>query len=264
MSDTVTSTEPVLYEVVDQHIAVLRLNRPKERNAVNGALAQALQAACQRAEADEQVRVGVLLSATPGVFCAGADLAEIAAGRGRELFTKEGGFAGFADLPRRKPWIAAIDGPALAGGCELALACDLLVASERSSFGLPEVSRGIIAAAGGAYRLPRVLPRQLANEMLLTGQPQPAERLHALGWINRLVPDAEVLDAALALARSVAGSAPLAVAETLAVAKQSPDLTDAELRQLSMQAVGRVLRSDDAKEGPRAFFERRAPRWTGR
>ena len=258
-------TGVVTLERLPEHVARVTLNRPPARNAVNAALAQALQAIVDELEADAQVRAVVLTGADAGgVFCAGADLKEVAAGGADALFTERGGFAGFVDAPRSKPWIAAVNGKALAGGCEIVLACDLVVASDDAAFGLPEVTRGLIAAAGGLYRLPRVLPRPVALELILTADTLSAADALRLGWLNRVVPAARVMDEALALARRITRNAPVAVRESLQIARQAADLDEAQLRTLSLQARKRVQATDDYKEGPRAFIEKRAPLWSGR
>jgi enoyl-CoA hydratase len=249
----------------DGHVALVTLRRPEARNAVNGAVAAALEAIVDATEADAEVWAVVLTGAAEGrVFCAGADLKEVSAGRGDALFTARGGFAGFVDAPRSKPWIAAVNGMALAGGCEIVLACDLVVAADDAAFGLPEVTRGLIAAAGGLYRLPRALPRQLALELILTADTLPAAEALRHGWVNRVVPAAMVVDEALALAGRITRNAPVAVRESLRIARQAADLDEAALRALSLQARTRVQTTEDYREGPRAFIEKRAPRWSGR
>lgn len=253
----------VLFEIVDDHVAIATLNRPEKRNAVNADLAQALRWIVKQVEADETIRVAILTSSLEGTFCAGADLGEIAAGRGYLLAPEDSGLAGFADARRVKPWIAAVRGNALAGGCELALAADMIVAATDSRFGLPEVKRGLFAGAGGVHRLPRALPRNIALELIATGDPLPAERAYALGLVNRLVPSADVLAEARKLAGEIAVNAPLSVRESLRVARLSAELSDAHMRLLSAKASREVGSSADAKEGPRAFLEKRAPRWTG-
>ena len=159
----------VLFERAGAHVALVTINRPAARNAVNGAVAQGMEAAVRETEADPAIRAVVLTGAGDAAFCAGADLKEVSAGGGAALWTEGGGFAGFVFAPRTKLWIAAVNGAALAGGTEIALACDLVVAAESASFGLPEVKRGLIAAAGGLYRLPRALPRAIALELIATG-----------------------------------------------------------------------------------------------
>src|SRR5438067_7641364 len=198
-------------------VGLIRINRPDARNAVNADVANGMEAAIDRLEDDPETWVGVLTGEGP-VFSAGADLKAIAAGQGNQLGTKRGGFGGITRRARTKPIIAAVDGPALAGGCEIALACDLIVASRAASFGLPEVKRSLAAAAGGLFRLPRILPPAVAMELILTGDPLPAERAHALGLVNELVAPGEVLRAALALAERVSANAPVAVRESRRVA----------------------------------------------
>ena len=254
----------VLSQRLDGHIALVTLNRPEVRNAVNGELARALEAVVLELEAVDQVWAVVLTGAGPGVFCAGADLKEVAAGRGEQLFTERGGFAGFVYAERCKPWIAAVNGKALAGGCEIVLACDLVVASDDAAFGLPEVSRGLIAAAGGLIRLPRVLPRNLALELAVTGDPMDVKRAEMHGLVNRVVPAGQVVAEAVALARRINRNAPVAVRESLQLARVAAELSEADARTLTLAARERVMRSEDYKEGPRAFVEKREPRWTGR
>ena len=254
----------VTLERLPEHVARVTLNRPQARNAVSAALAAQLEAIVDATEADPDIRAVVLTGADAhGVFCAGADLKEVAAGRADALFTARGGFAGFVDAARSKPWIAAVNGKALAGGCEIVLACDMVVASDDAAFGLPEVTRGLIAAAGGLYRLPRVLPRPLAIELILSADTLSAADALRLGWLNRVVPAAQVVDEAVALARRITRNAPVAVRESLQIARQAFDLDEAQLRALSLQARKRVQATDDYKEGPRAFIEKRPPRWSG-
>lgn len=256
--------KPIIIERVGEHVAVVALNRPQARNAVDVALAQALTEALAWTEAEDAIRAVVLSGNANGVFCAGADLKVVAAGGADSLWTAEGGFAGFSHAPRAKPWIAAVDGLALAGGCEIVLACDLIVASEAAGFGLPEVKRGLIAAAGGVYRLPRALPRAIALEVVLTGVTLNASRAHALGLVNRLVPAGKARDEAVTLAQTIADNAPLAVRESLALSRRALDADESELRAASSEARLRVQASEDYREGPRAFVEKRPPRWTGR
>jgi enoyl-CoA hydratase len=251
------------YERHDGHVAVITLNRPEARNAINAEVAHALHALVERTEADPDVWVVVLTAAGADVFCAGADLKEVAAGRADSLFT-DYGFAGFVYANRRKPWIAAVNGKALAGGCEIVLACDLVVASSKASFGLPEVSRGLLAAAGGAFRLPRALPRNVAIEIVITADSLDAKRASDLGLVNREVAHDEVLAEALALAARITRNAPVAVRESLQVARRVHDLDEIALRELTLVCRDRVRASEDYSEGPRAFIEKREPRWTGR
>ncbi len=256
---------PVLLERRDGFVAVVTLNRPLRMNAVNARLARAIAEIIRVTEADPTIRVVIFASSRPEVFCAGLDLSAIANPRAlQELMAVEGGFAGFVNASRRKPWIAAVRGQALGGGFELALACELIVAAEDSQFGLPEVKRGIIAAAGGVARLPRVLPRNLAAQAILTGEPMAAELLHRFGVVNALAPADQVIDEAVTLGRRIAVNAPLAIGESLGLLKLGTDETDAELSRLSLEAGGRLMMSADAREGGQAFMAKRAPVWKGK
>lgn len=263
MSEHLSAGEAVLLERRGPHVAVVTINRPEARNAVNGAVAQALEAKLLETERDEDVWV-VVLTGAGKVFSAGADLKEVSRGNVGSLFTEAGGFAGFIHAKRSKPWIAAVEGVALAGGCELALACDLIVASEEGGFGLPEVTRGLVAAAGGLYRLPRAIPKAVALELILTGERISSQRAAELGLVGRLAPAGQVLAAALELAERIAQNAPLAVRESLAVARLAADLDDAALRRLSDEAQARLQTTDDFYEGSTAFVEKRPPVWRGR
>ena len=255
----------VTVQKLPDHVALVTINRPEARNAVNGAVARALEAAIDATDADADVWVVILTGAGADAFSAGADLKAVSGGQGNELRTERGGFAGFVHAPKSKPWIAAVNGPALAGGCEIALACDLIVAAPAARFGLPEVKRGLIASAGGLYRLPRALPPAIAREMILTGEPISAERALQLGMVNVLTSDAAgLLPAAQALAARITVNAPVAVRESLGVARRAQDASDEQLRQASEQAAARNMQSEDFKEGPRAFIEKRAPRGSGR
>ena len=257
-------TDAILITRLPDHVALVTINRPEARNAVNAAVASGLEAAIDATESDADVWVVILTGTGTAAFSAGADLKALSSGQGAGLATARGGFAGFVHAPRSKPWIAAVNGPALAGGCEIMLACDLVVAVPEARFGLPEVKRGLVASAGGLYRLPRRIPSAVAREMILTGEPINAERALQLGLINLLAPAAGLLAAAQALAARITVNAPVAVRHSLAVARQALDLSDDELRAASAQAQQAVMVSEDFKEGPRAFIEKRAPRWTGR
>jgi enoyl-CoA hydratase len=246
------------------HVALVTLRRPESRNAVNAAVAVELESIVRSTEADPTVWAVVLTGGGGKAFSSGADLKEVAAGRLETLWTPGGGFAGFVRALRAKPWIAAVNGLALAGGFEIALACDMIVASDDAAFGLPEVTRGMIAAAGGLYRLPRALPRAIALELIATGERLTAQRAAALGLINRVVPKERTLPTALELAGTIAGNAPLAVRESLVIARQTLDLDDVTLGQVSAEAQARLMLSEDFREGPRAFVEKRPPRWVGR
>lgn len=253
----------VRFEIRNGHTALVTLNRPDARNAVSAAMARALEAIVDATQADANIRAVVLASSHADVFCAGADLKEVHAGRGDQLFTERNGFAGLVFAERTKPWIAAVNGKALAGGCELVLACDMVVASPRAGFGLPEVLRGLVAAAGGMYRLPRVLPPNIALELIATALPLGGERAYALGMVNRLVDPEQVLNEALLLASQIAANAPIAVRESLRVARAAFAQNEAGLRAITREARGAVFASNDYKEGPLAFIEKRKPCWTG-
>jgi enoyl-CoA hydratase len=242
--------------------AVIRLNRPEARNAVNQELAEALEAAIDRFEDDTGAWTAVLAANGPS-FCAGADLKAIASG-GERLGTGRGGFAGLVHRERTKPMIAAVEGPAVAGGMEIVLACDLVVASTAARFGLPEVKRSLLAAAGAMFRLPRALPYNLAMEYALTGDPIDAATAHRYGLVNRLVQPGEAVDAALLLADEVNANAPLAVRATRKAILASTLLDDAAAFRLSGQLIGELYKTEDFAEGPRAFIEKRQPEWKGR
>ncbi|MDQ1672219.1 MAG: hypothetical protein QOC98_781 [Frankiaceae bacterium] len=254
--------EVVRYEV-DGRIVTITLNRPKQRNSVSPELASALGDAVARFEADPEVWVAILTGAG-GVFSAGADLKAIAAGRGAELSVEPGGFAGYVRYPRTKPVIAAVRGFALAGGTELVLASDMVIAGTDTFFGVPEVTRGIVAAAGGLFRLPRVLPRARALELIATGDRLGAEEALRHGMVNAVVEPDQVLATARELAEKICANAPVAVRESLALARRAAELTEDEAWQLSGEARNRVMATEDAAEGPRAFAEKRPAVWKGR
>lgn len=248
---------------IEPHILHIEINRPDARNAVNGAVAQAMESHLDKFEGDDNLWIAII-SGRGKNFSAGADLKEIAAGNGASLSTPKGGFAGIANRQRTKPVIAAVHGPALAGGFEIALSADMIVATEGSSFGLPEVKRSLAAAAGGLFRLPRKIPINRATEMIATGDPISAKEAHTLGVVNRLAPsDEELLETALVLARQVATNAPLAVRKSLEVSRQATTLDDATLFRLSREAMNYLSTTNDYKEGPRAFIEKRPPIWQG-
>lgn len=261
MSDVVTYHR-------DGNVAIITLNRPEARNAINGDVASGLEAAVDRLEADDGVWVGILLASTAGqerpVFCAGADLKAINSGDAGRLNTKKGGFGGFVYRERRKPIIVGVDGLATAGGCEIVLAADLVVASERSAFGLAEVKRNLIAGAGGLFRLPRAIGRSAAMEVILTGDPLPASRAYELGLVNRVVTPDQVEATARELASRVAASAPLAVWASRRIVLASAYESDEKLIEMTNEEFGKILGSEDTKEGLTAFIEKRSPNWQGR
>jgi enoyl-CoA hydratase len=242
---------------------VVTINRPEARNAINGEVAQGIEEAIDQIEADDSVWVGIL-TGTPPVFSAGADLKEINAGNAANLQTERGGFAGIVQRERTKPIIAAVDGPALAGGTEIVLACDLVVASTTATFGIPEVKRSLVAGAGGLFRLGRKLPFNLAMELALTGDPITAEVAHHHGLVNRLVEPGEALDAAVALAEQVCANAPVAVRASRRVVLEATHAPDEVGWKMSAEGMAEAVRSEDFREGLTAFIEKRPPRWTGR
>jgi enoyl-CoA hydratase len=256
----VAGADDVLVEA-DGGVLTIAINRPEQRNAVTRSVAEAIAAALTELDERPELAVGVL-TGTGGTFCAGMDLKRFLAGE--QAHVPGRGFGGLVEAPPRKPLIAAVEGWALGGGFELVLACDLVVAAEGARFGLPEARRGLIARAGGAVRLPRRLPRAIALEVLLTGEPLTAGRAAAHGLVNRVVPDGEALSAAKELAATVAVNAPLAVATAKALALDSAEWPEAELFARQAAYTEPVFASDDAREGASAFAERRTPRWQGR
>ncbi len=254
----------VSVEIHLPHVAVVTIHRSDARNAVNGAVASQLGAIVEGIESDDNIWAAILTGEGGVSFCAGADLKEVAAGRLSTLFTELGGFAGFVRYPRQKLWIAAVEGFAMAGGFELALACDLIVAASGARFALPEVKRGLIASAGGLFRLPRTLPRVIANELIATGEALSATRAAELGMVNFVSADGDALRAALDFAQRITANAPIAVRESLAVARRSLDLDPDALFDFSEERQSQVMLTEDFAEGPRAFIEKRAPKWVGR
>jgi len=245
------------------HTVVITIDRPEARNAIDGEAARGIEAAIDRFEADDEAWTAIL-AATGSVFCAGADLKLFAEGRDDEMFTKRGSFAGFVLLPRTKPVIAAVDGPALGGGCELALACDLIVASTAARFGQPEVKRSLVAGAGGLVRLPTVLPTKLATYLLLTGDPIDAQRAYELGMVCELTEPGQALAGALAVADRINANAPLAVRRSLAILAAGIDQTFDETFTQGRVALKDLALTEDYHEGLAAFAEKRAPIWQGR
>ena len=242
------------------HVEILRINRPEAKNAVNDVVALGLEAALDDIEEDADVRV-VVLTGTGDTFSAGADLKLVAEGRTRDVTTARGGFAGFVERDFPKPVIAAVNGTAVAGGFELALACDLIVAATGAKFGLFEVKRGLIAAGGGLIRLPRRVPLALAMEIAIVGTTIDSERAYSVGLVNRVVPADEVVETALGLALEIAANSPLAVRLSRTLVREAGDLTEAEAWKRSAELSREVGASPDPREGARAFAEKRAPIW---
>ncbi|HTR94042.1 MAG TPA: crotonase/enoyl-CoA hydratase family protein [Trebonia sp.] len=242
-------------------VLVITINRPEARNAVNGEVASGIAAALDDLDARGDLRAGVITGAG-GTFCAGMDLKAFLTG-GRPSIPGRG-FAGITEAPPAKPLIAAVEGYALAGGCEIALSCDLVVAAENAKFGLPEVKRGLVAGAGGLLRLPRRIPYQVAMELALTGEFLDAARAHHFGLVNRLTPTGGALAAAREFAAAIAANGPLAVLATKKIVAEAGGWPEGEFWERQGVIMEPVFRSDDAREGALAFAEKRPPRWTGR
>ena len=244
-------------------VEILTINRPEARNAINGDVTAAMGAALDDLAADDDCWVVVLTGAGDKSFSAGMDLKAFASGQGAGIIDANG----FASITRRqfaKPLIAAVNGAALAGGCEIMLSCDLVVAADHATFGIPEAKRGLIAGAGGLIRMPKRLPMAIALELAMTGDPIDAERALALGLVNKVVPSAQLMDEAIALAERIASNAPLAVRYSKKVMKEAAELPESDGWKLNAEAVGVVFSSADAMEGPVAFAEKRPPKWQGK
>ena len=253
-------SEVVLTEV-DGGVMTITLNRPEAKNAVNLAMAQGIAAALDELDGNDNIRCAILTGAG-GTFCSGMDLKAFVSGEVPYIAGR--GFGGLTEAPPAKPLIAAIEGFALAGGCELAMACDLVVAAETARFGIPEVKRGLAAGAGGLVRLPRQLPYRVAMELALTGDFMDAQRALNLGFINQTVPEGETLAAAQVLASKIAGNGPLAVKLSKQVVRESEDWATAEMFAKQQDILQPVFTSEDAIEGATAFAQKRAPNWKGR
>ncbi len=246
------------------HVELLTINRPEARNAVNGAVSHGLASALDQLAEDPEAWVVVLTGGGDKAFSAGMDLKAFAAGEAGAVMNVNGGFGGIARRKFPKPLIAAVNGPALAGGLEIVLSCDLVVAADHATFGIPEAKRGLIAGAGGLFRLPKRLPLAVALELALTGDPIDARRAYELGLVNRVVPGDRLLDEALLLAERIAENAPLAVRYSKSVMLGVVDDDEAAGWRLTDEAVALVFDSADAMEGSIAFAEKRKPNWQGR
>jgi enoyl-CoA hydratase len=245
----------------DNGVLTITLNRPQAKNAANRALAMGVAAAIDELESDDELRVAILTGAG-GTFCSGMDLKAFVSG---ELPQVEGrGFAGLTEYRSSKPLIAAVEGYALAGGFELAISCDLIVAAEDSKFGIPEVKRGLAAAAGGLVKLPKQIPPRIAMELALTGDFISAARAYELGLINRTCAPGEALGAAKELAARIVANGPLAIAASLKTVASAQDWNSDEMFARQQEIVMPVFSSEDAIEGATAFAEKRAPQWKGR
>ncbi|HEX8592385.1 MAG TPA: enoyl-CoA hydratase-related protein [Pseudomonas sp.] len=257
-------TQDVICQQLQDRIALITLNRPHKRNAIDVNSSRALARLVESTEADPQIRVVILTGEGPLAFCAGADLDDIARGIGEQIVVGQAGMGGLIHRARRKPWIAAVRGAASGGGTELALACDLIVAGKNASFTLPEVKLGLIAGAGGIYRLMRRIAPALAMELLLTGNRLEAQRAASLGLVNHVVDDDQVLQTSLGLARQIAANAPLAIQETLQIARKALTQDEAQLRLDVEAACVRLQASEDLLIGVRAFQDKSTPQWKGR
>jgi enoyl-CoA hydratase len=248
--------------LIDKHeeVLVVTINRPDQRNAVNMEVARLIAEAMDTLDADPELRVAVLTGAGGG-FCSGMDLKGFASGE--RPYVGDRGFAGITRRAARKPLIAAVEGFAVAGGLEIALACDLIVVARDAKLGLPEAKRSIVPASGALLRLPRILPRGIAVELALTGDPITAGRAYELGMINRLCEPGEALSTALALAATITANGPLAIAAIKRILTESLDWPDAEFFKRQADISEPVFASEDAREGARAFTEKRAPIWSG-
>jgi enoyl-CoA hydratase len=249
----------VLFEI-DGHVAVVTINRPQARNAIDGATSQAVANAVATMESDQNVRVGIITGGG-GYFCAGMDLKAFLR---QEVIRLPTGLAGLTESRLNKPLIAAVEGYALAGGFEIAMACDIVVASSAAQFGLSEVKRGLVANAGGLIRLPRQIPPKIAAEIVLTGDMFPATYLAQHGFVNRVVPPGTALDEARDIARRIANNGPLAVAASKRVMAEGVDWKTSDMFHLQRQITAPIFASADAQEGALAFTEKRAPNWQGR
>ncbi len=253
-------TNEVLVDVTDG-IMTVTLNRPEAKNAANKAVAVGVAAAMDQLDSDDSIRVAIITGAG-GTFCAGMDLKAFVTG---EMPMVEGrGFAGLTEATPRKPLIAAVEGYALAGGLELAISCDLIVAADNAKFGIPEVKRGLAAAAGGLMKLPRQIPSRVAMELAITGDFITAQRAYELGLVNQVVPAGTALEAAKVLAARIVANGPLAVAISKQVIQQSADWSADEMWKKQQDLVMPIFGSADAMEGSIAFAEKRAPNWTGK
>lgn len=252
-------TDAVKVETKDG-IMVVTINRPKAKNAVNLDVAKGIAAAMDELDSNDAIRAAVLTGAD-NTFCAGMDLKAFVSG---ELPVIPGkGFAGLVEAPPKKPLIAAVEGYALAGGFEIAIACDLIVTADNAKFGIPEVKRGLAAGAGGLMRLPRKIPQNVAMELALTGEFISAQRAHDLGLANRVVEAGTALQSAIELARLIAANGPMAVAASKQVVVESEDWPAEKMFELQQQIIDPIFSSQDAVEGATAFAEKRAPNWKG-
>jgi enoyl-CoA hydratase len=259
-ADQATATGPVLTERRGD-VLLITLNRPEVRNAVNAALAAGVAGALDELDGDDGLSVGVLTGAG-GFFCAGMDLGAFV--KGESAWFADRGFAGIAQRASRKPLIAAIEGFAVAGGMEIALACDLIVAAKGAKMGIPEAKRSLVAAGGALLRMPRRMPYHVVMELALTGEVMPAERFHDFGLVNRIAEPGSAVEVALELAAALAKNGPLALTASKQILQEQFDWSSAEMWERQGAISGPVFASEDAKEGSSAFKEKREPVWKGR
>jgi enoyl-CoA hydratase len=259
-ADEAATGQPVFTER-RENVLLITLNRPEVRNAVNAALAEALAGALEELDGDDGLSVGVLTGAG-GFFCAGMDLGAFV--KGESAWFGDRGFAGITQRASRKPLIAAIEGFALAGGMEIALACDLIIAAKGARMGIPEAKRSLVAAGGALLRMPRRMPYHVVMELALTGDPLPAERFHDFGLVNRLAEPGSAVEVALELAGALAKNGPLALMATKRVLQEQFDWSSSDMWDKQSAIVGPVFVSEDAREGSSAFKEKREPVWKGR
>jgi enoyl-CoA hydratase len=246
------------------HVEIVTINRPDQRNAINGAVSQGMSELMDDLEHDDDCWVVIITGAGDKAFSAGMDLKAFATGEGGGIINGKGGFAGLTTRIFPKPIIAAVNGSALAGGFEIMLSCDLVVAVEHAVFGIPEAKRGLIAGGGGLIRMPKRLPMAIALEMGMTGDPIDAKRAEALGLVNKVVPADKLMEEALALAERISANAPLAVRYSKSVMKEAAEVPESEGWKINSDAVAVVFTSADAMEGPVAFAEKRPPNWQGK
>ncbi|MHB8246275.1 MAG: crotonase/enoyl-CoA hydratase family protein [Acidimicrobiales bacterium] len=268
MSDAIDTTPPAETEAPvlrERHgrVELVCLNRAKARNAIDGPTTKLLDAIFDELTEDPDVWAVVLTGTGDRAFCAGMDLKAFATGQAGDIIGSKNGFAGIATRHFPKPLIAAVNGPALAGGCEIVLSCDLVVAAEHAVFGIPEVKRGLVAAGGGLIRLQNLVPRNIALELALTGEAIDAQRAKELGLVSRVVPAGEEVAEALALAEKICQNAPLAVRASKEIMRRARDLPETEAWKMNAELMLPVFASKDAIEGATAFAERREPNWQG-
>ena len=255
-----TDTAPAVLTHVDGHILIVTINRPEAKNAMNNAVAVGIGAAMDRLDAETDLQCAILTGAG-GTFCSGMDLKGFL--RGESPSVPGRGFGSLSEWTPKKPIIAAVDGYALAGGLELALACDLIIASSTAKFGIPEVKRGLVAAAGGLMKLPRQIPPRIAMELALTGDFITAARAYELGFINQ-ISEGPALPAAKDMAARIAQNGPLALIASKAIIRESHEWTEAEMWEKQAKYTKAVMASSDAREGSAAFAEKRKPNWQGK